>query len=124
MEQLFWQNNENREKFDLLFLRNFLTQKAASFCRAQNNSLAFSSLRHFACKRYSQPLLFAKISDVIANRTFSEQSEGSRSLTKIFDAFQKSSPFLGVREGLPSAKIFNGSHKLRLEVINEIWKER
>jgi hypothetical protein len=60
------------KKFDLLFLRNFLTQKAAGFCRAQNNSLALGSLKYFAWKRYSQPLLFAKISKVIANRTFPE----------------------------------------------------
>ena len=102
MEQSFWQSNENREKFDLLFLRNFLTQKAAGFSRVQNNSLALGSLKYFAWKRYSQPLLFAKISNVIANRT---------------------SP-MGYE--LPSflAKIFNGFHKSRLEVINEIWKER
>jgi hypothetical protein len=36
------------KKFDLLFLRNFLTQKAAGFCRAQNNSLATGSLKYFA----------------------------------------------------------------------------
>jgi len=63
------------EKFDLLFLRNFLTQKAAGFCRAQNNSLAACSLKILLRKKNSQPLLFAKISNVIANRTFPNENE-------------------------------------------------
>jgi len=37
-----------RVKFDLLFLRNFLTQKAAGFSKAQNNSLAFRLAQDFA----------------------------------------------------------------------------
>jgi len=54
----------------LLFLRNFQTQKSAGFSKAQNNSRAFGSLKILLTKKYSQPLLFAKISNVIANRTF------------------------------------------------------
>jgi len=57
----------------LLFLRNFLTQKTAGFSKAQNNSLAFGSLKILLRKKNSQPLFFAKISNVIANRTFAKQ---------------------------------------------------
>jgi len=94
MEQSLWQSNGNMKKFDLLFLRNFLTQKAAGFSRAQNNSLAFGSLKNFAWKRYGQPLLFAKISDVIANRTFPRKCEGRGSLAKISNDSQKLSALL------------------------------
>jgi len=141
MEQLFWQSNEEREKFYLLILRNFLTQKSAGFCRAQNNSRARGSLKYFAWKRYTQPLLFAKISNVFANRTFPKGWGWPRSLTKISNASQKSSLFLGVGKGIsgvianrtfpkgcewPSflAKIFNAFHKSSPEGINEIWKRR
>jgi hypothetical protein len=31
-------------KFAFFFLRNFLTQKAAGFCKAQNDSLTFSKI--------------------------------------------------------------------------------
>jgi hypothetical protein len=37
-------------KFAFFFLRNFLTQKAAGFCKAQNNSLTFGSLRILLAK--------------------------------------------------------------------------
>jgi hypothetical protein len=66
----FIEPEEGEGKFDFFFLRNFLTQKATGFCRAQNNSLAFRSLRILLRERNSQPLLFAKISKVIKNRTF------------------------------------------------------
>lgn len=111
MEQLFWQNNGKAEKFDLLFLRNFLTQKAAGFSRAQNNSLALSSLKYFAWKRYSQPLLFAKISNVIANRTFPQRCEWPSFLAKISYASHKSSPFLVVSEEFLDAKTLESSRK-------------
>jgi hypothetical protein len=57
-------------EFAFFFLRNFLTQKASGFCKAQDNSLTFGSLKILLRKRNSQPLLFAKISKVIKNRTF------------------------------------------------------
>jgi len=111
MEQLFWRNNGDKEKFDLLFLTNFLTQKAAGFCWAQNNSLALGSLRYFAWKRYSQPSLFAKISNVIANRTFPRKCGRPSFLAKISDASHKSSLFLGVSEEFLDAKTLESSRK-------------
>jgi len=105
MEQSLWRSSEKREKSDLLFLRNFLTQKATGFGMAQNNSLAFGSLRYFAWKRYNQPSLFAKISNVIANRTFPKESERPSFLAKISDACHKSSLFLRMKEASLFAKI-------------------
>jgi hypothetical protein len=48
----------------------FFNAKTSGFCKAQNNSLTFGSLKILLKKRSSQPLLFAKISKVIKNRTF------------------------------------------------------
>jgi hypothetical protein len=126
MGRLFWRSNENREKarflrrwdviarsgsdeaISYIYARDCHALRARNdLFRAQNNSLAFGSLRYFAWKRYSQPLLFAKISNVIANQTFPEKCGRPRSLAKISNASHKSSLFPGLREGLLFAKISN-----------------
>jgi len=116
MEQLFWRSNGNREKARFLRRWEIFSHSRTSASAGRRIKLPFGSDRILFGSQIGQPrslakisnasqksnlflgvregLLFAKISNVIANRTFPMECEGTRSLAKISNASQKSSLFL------------------------------
>jgi len=64
----------------LFFLRNFLTQKAAGFARRKMIRSPSARSNILLRKKNGPPLLFAKISNVMTNRTFLFLERSSRAV--------------------------------------------
>jgi len=120
MGQLFWRSKVNREKTRFLQLWEIFSRSRTSVSAGRRIKLPFGSDRILLGSQIGRPcslakisnvsqksslfprgsgeLLFAKIYNVIANRTFPMECEGPSFLTRISNASQKSSLFLVWKE--------------------------